>query len=122
MLVRRQRVSAPTRPADTKTRAVESGAASPSAASGRGGGAQAAESGGAAGSGGLPPDPEATAQAPERRRGGQREAEAVQSRFAVEAVCCGALSCHERSALLEVRTAEGKRVLCPEHAPGWVRR
>lgn len=124
MLVRRQRVSAPNRPADQTAQATESGGAVPSASEGRGASAPSAESTDAAGSGGLSPDPEAVAQAPDRREGGHRErgAEAVQSRFAVGAACCGALSCRERSALLSVQTAEGERVLCAEHAPGWVRR
>ncbi|WP_175416318.1 hypothetical protein [Natrinema versiforme] len=46
----------------------------------------------------------------------------MQSRFAVGADCCGALGCRRSAVLLAVRTAEGKRVLCSEHAPGWVRR
>jgi hypothetical protein len=46
----------------------------------------------------------------------------VAARFAVGAECCGALSCRETDALLKVETDEGQRVLCPDHAPGWVRR
>lgn len=48
-------------------------------------------------------------------------AEAVQSRFAVGADCCGALGCRRSAALLAVE-ADGERVLCGEHAAGWVRR
>lgn len=122
MLVRRKRVSAPNRPADQTAQATESGGAVPSASEGRGASAPSAESTDAAGSAPLRGDPEAVAQAPDRREGGHRQGGAVQSRFAVGAACCGALGCRERSALLSVQTAEGERVLCSEHAPGWVRR
>ena len=43
-------------------------------------------------------------------------------RWAVEAAVCGALGCRETDGLLSVRTEEGERVLCAEHAAGWMRR
>jgi hypothetical protein len=72
----------------------------------------------------LPPDPEAAAREARPPPGRQRDggAETVAARFAVEADCCSALSCRETDGLLKVETDEGQRVLCPDHAPGWVRR
>ena len=93
--------------------APESGGRSSAGAS-----APSARPAGAAGSGGLPPTRK-PARTRDRR---DREREAVPSRFAVEADACGALSCRETDALLKVETDEGQRVLCPDHAPGWVRR
>jgi len=42
-------------------------------------------------------------------------------RFAVEADCCGALSCHETEGLLRVEQDGETRVLCPVHARRWRR-
>jgi hypothetical protein len=117
-LSRRQRVSAPKRPAERTAQAAQSGARGASGASARGGGANAAES--AERPEAAPCGP--TRKGPRTRDRRDREREAVAARFAVEAECCGAVGCHERGLLLVVETEEGKRVLCPEHAPGWVRR
>jgi hypothetical protein len=95
--------------------ATESGAAAPTGGSGRGGGANAAESGGAAGSGGLPPT-----RKPERQRD-RRDRERAAVSFAVEAECCGALSCRETEALVRVEQGGETRVLCADHARRWLR-
>jgi len=54
------------------------------------------------------------------RAGNEERGGAV--RWAVEAAVCGALGCRETEGLLSVRTEEGERVLCAEHAAGWMRR
>jgi hypothetical protein len=119
---REERGETATQEATQPPQATESGGAVPSGSEGRGASAPSAESAGAAGSAPLRGDPEAVAQPPDRREGGHRHGGAVPSRFAVGVECCGALGCRESSALLEVTTDEGQRVLCPDHAPGWVRR
>lgn len=43
--------------------------------------------------------------------------------FAPDAAVCGALGCRERDDLLRVQDEGGRRrVLCPEHARGWLSR
>ena len=117
-LFRRQRVPAQTRPAEHGIQAVQSGACGASGASARGGGANAAES--AERPAAAPCGP--TRKEPRKRDRRDRQREAVAVSFAVGAECCGALSCRESEGLLRVETENGERVLCPEHAPGWVRR
>ena len=73
------------------------------------------------GSGGLPPTRPAAVPpqvSPETR---QREGGAVRVRWAVDAVCCGALGCRCGDGLLSV-TVDGKeRVLCAECAADFIR-
>jgi hypothetical protein len=95
--------------------ATESGGAAPTGGRGRGGGANAAESADAAGSGGLPPT-----RKPERQRD-RRDRERAAVRFAVDAECCGALSCRETEALVRVDQGGETRVLCADHARRWLR-
>ena len=61
-------------------------------------------------SGGVPAARGAAAATSERS---ERERQAV--RFAVEAVCCGAVGCQRSDGLLRVETPDGPRVLCPVH-------
>ena len=65
-------------------------------------------------SGGVPAASGEAAATSERS---ERERRAV--RFAVEAVCCGAVGCQRSEGLLRVETPHGPRVLCPAHLRRW---
>ena len=64
---------------------------------------------------GLAPDP--TGGAASRRDLSEK---AVAVRFAVGAVCCGALGCRAEEGLLSVTVAGEERVLCADHAEEFV--
>ena len=62
---------------------------------------------------GLAPDPTGGAAS-------RRDPNESAVRFAVDAECCGALSCRSSAGLLEVEQNGEKRVLCPECAQEWL--
>jgi len=62
---------------------------------------------------GLAPDP--TGGAASRRDLSEKAV-----RFAVDAECCGALSCRSSAGLLVVEQGGEERVLCPECAQEWL--
>ena len=64
------------------------------------------------------PGPSAAGRAP-ATGGSQTRGGAVSVRWAVEAVCCGAVGCHRSDGLLRVETSAGPRVLCPAHLRRW---
>lgn len=132
-LVRRDRVFAPTRPAEAlqrpgePTQATESGGAAPERSEGAS--AERPEARERRSRRKRPPgagaDPEAGAHAPDRREGGNDDGGEPQRRLSVreaDADACGALGCREGTDLLEVRQGGKQRVLCREHAREWIRR
>jgi hypothetical protein len=107
-LVRRQRVSALTRPAGISAQTGQQPPYAPDLTSKRPATLRSASSGGPAASG-------AGRAPPTEGRGSTGGA----ARFAVGAECCGALSCRETEGLLVVERGGETRVLCPECARRW---
>ena len=106
---RRQRVYSPSRAAGSPSDGPESGGCGGAVATG---GANAGRNSGRKRPlAGRPDRPEAASR---------RDLSEKAVRFAVDAECCGALSCRSSAGLLEVEQNGEKRVLCPECAQEWL--